>query len=134
VQWIPTYLTPLCQLETSEKDKRAMFVRDFFVVVYAHWVEDPRPVHGLVRVQVWTLHLLSAATSSRPGALVESGSAKGTNKALWFQHVEILKIRHPDDPSRTVLAAKVDLVHIKDSGGQGRRYVTAPGRITNNHC
>jgi hypothetical protein len=78
-----------------------------------------------VPVQVWTLHLLTASISSRPGALVESGSAKGTDKALWFDHVEILKIRHPDNPSRTVLAAKMNLVHIKGSGGQGRRYVPA---------
>jgi len=101
-----------------------MFVRDFYVLVYAHWVEDERRLHGLTRVQIWTLHLLSAATVSRPGALVESASAKGSNKALWFEHVDILKIRHPDDPTRTVLAVKVNLVHIKDSGGKGRRYVT----------
>lgn len=98
-----------------------MFIRDFYVIVYEHWVEDTRALHGVVRVQIWTLHLLSAATANRPGALVESSSAKGTNKALWFEHVDILKIRHPQDPSRTVLAVKVNLVHIKDSGGQGRR-------------
>jgi hypothetical protein len=100
-----------------------MFMPDFYVLEYAHWVEDPRPLPGLVRVQDWTLHLLSAATCCRPGALVVSGSAKGTNKALWFEHVEFLKIRHPEDPNHTVLAAKVNLVHIKDSGGLGRRYV-----------
>lgn len=123
VQWIPTYLTPTYHLETSEKEKRAMFVQDFYVLEYVRWVEDPRPLHGLVLVTNWTLRLVSAATSCRPGALVESASAKGTNKALWFEHVEILKVRRPDDPSRTVLAVKLDLVHIKDSGGLGRRYV-----------
>ena len=74
-----------------------MFVRDFYGLVYAHWVEDERRLHGLTRVQIWTLHLLSAATVSRPGALVESASAKGSNKALWFEHVYILKIRHLDE-------------------------------------
>ena len=100
-----------------------MFVRDFYVLVYAHWVEDERRLHGLARVQNWLLHLLSAATVSRPGALVESTNAKGSNKTLWFEHVDILKIRHPDDPTRTVLAVMVNLVHIKDSGGKGRWYV-----------
>ncbi|KIW87203.1 uncharacterized protein Z519_12105 [Cladophialophora bantiana CBS 173.52] len=119
--WIPTYLTPTYGLETSEKEKRAMFVQEFYVFEYAHWVEDRRPLHGLIRVEIWALQLLSGATACRPGALVVSGSAKGTNKAVWFEHVEILKIRHPENPSCTVLAAKVNLVHIKDSGGQGRR-------------
>ncbi|OQU95669.1 hypothetical protein CLAIMM_01850 [Cladophialophora immunda] len=80
--WIPTYLTLTYGLETSEKEKRAMFVQEFYVFEYAHWVEDRRPLHGLIRVEIWTLQLLSGATASRPGALVESGSAKGTNKAV----------------------------------------------------
>lgn len=98
-----------------------MFVPDFYVILYAHWVECSRLFHGFMRVQISLLYLLSGATATRPGALVESSSAKGTNKGLWFEHIEILKIRHPIDPSRTILAAKVDLVHIKDSGGKGRR-------------
>lgn len=119
-QWIPTYLTPKYHLETSDKGKRAMFVQEFWVLEYAHWVEDPKRLPGLVRVQVWVMHLISAATSCRPAAVSESSSAKGTNKALWFKHVEILKIRHPDNSGRIVHAAKVDLVNIKDSGGQGK--------------
>ncbi|KAK4934783.1 hypothetical protein LTR10_024040 [Elasticomyces elasticus] len=114
--WIPTYLTPTYQLETSEKDKYAMFVRDFYVIIHAHWVEDTRPLHGLVRLELSALYLLSAATATRPGALVESNSARGSNKALWMEHVEVLKIRHPTKSDAVVLAVKVNLVHIKDSG------------------
>ena len=103
-----------------------MFVQDFYVILYVHWVEDARFLPGLVRTQISTLYLLSAATATRPGALVESSSAKGTNKALWYEHVEILKTRPPNDPTRTVMAVRVNLVHVKDSRGKGRRYVSWP--------
>jgi hypothetical protein len=49
------------------------------------------------------LYLLSAATATRPGALLESSSAKGTNKALWYEHIEILKIPHPENASREAI-------------------------------
>jgi hypothetical protein len=52
---------------------------------------------------------------------VESGSAKGSNKALLYEYVSILKVRDTKDPSRSTIAVKVDLVHIKNSGGKGRR-------------
>jgi hypothetical protein len=61
--------------------------------------------------------------------LVESSSAKGTNRALWYEHIEILKIPHPENPTREVWAVKVNLVHMKDSGGKGRRYVQFNGQL-----
>jgi hypothetical protein len=45
-------------LETSEKDKFAMFVRDFYVIMYAHWVEDRKPLPGLLRLEISVLYLL----------------------------------------------------------------------------
>ena len=59
---------------------------------------------------------------------MKSSSAKGTNKALWYNYIKILKIQHPNDPYRTVIAVKVNLIHIKDLGGKGRRY--APRTLT----
>jgi hypothetical protein len=56
------------RLETSEKDK---FVRDFYMIIYTHWVEDPKPNPGVLRLEVSVLYLLSAATAPRLGALVE---------------------------------------------------------------
>ena len=98
-----------------------MHAQDLYAIQHAHWVDDPKALHGLERVQFSLLLLLSAATATRPGALVESGSAKGSNKALCFEHVSLLKVRDTKDPSRSTIAAKVDLVHIKNSGGKGRR-------------
>ncbi|KAJ9644084.1 hypothetical protein H2199_003952 [Coniosporium tulheliwenetii] len=119
--WIPTYLTPTYKLDTSEKDKLAMYVQDLYVVIHAHWVEDTKALHGRLRVEISPLLLLSAATTIRPGALVESGSAKGSNKALSYEHISIMKVRDVKDPNRTTTVAKVSLVHIKNAGGKGRR-------------
>ena len=106
-----------------------MYVQDLYAVIYAHWVEDTKALHGQLRVEISLLLLLSAATTTRPGALVESGSAKGSNKALSYEHVSIMKVRDVKDPNRTTTVAMVNLVHIKNSGGKGRRLVTVSPRV-----
>jgi hypothetical protein len=111
-------------LDRSEKEKLAMHVQDLYAILHAHWADDTKALHGLSRVQISLLLLLSAATATRPGALVESSSAKGSNKALSFEHVSIMKVGDVKDPSRSTIVAKVNLVHIKNSGGKGRRLVT----------
>jgi hypothetical protein len=122
MQWIPTYLTPEYKLDTSDKDKDAIYVEDLYVMLYAHWAIDSKPRHGRMRVQVSLVLLLAAATATRPGALIESGSAKGSNKALAYEHISVAKVRDAKDPERTTVAVWVSLVHIKNSGGKGRRY------------
>ncbi|KAJ9634908.1 hypothetical protein H2199_008772 [Coniosporium tulheliwenetii] len=124
--WIPTYLTPTYKLDTSEKDKLAMYVQGLYVIIHAHWVEDTKALHGRLRVEISLLLLLSAATTTRPGTLVESGSAKGSNKALSYEHISIMKVRDVKDSNRTTTVAMVSLVHIKNSGGKGRREGKQP--------
>ena len=51
-------------------------------------------------------------------ASVESSSTEGTNRALWYEYIEILKLPHPKDPTREVWAVQVNLVHTKDLGGK----------------
>lgn len=64
--------------------------------------------------------LLSGATATRPQALVESSSARGSNKALLYKHITILKVRDAKNFNQTTTVALVSLVHIKNSGGKGR--------------
>ncbi|KAI9856252.1 MAG: hypothetical protein M1813_009171 [Trichoglossum hirsutum] len=59
--WSPVYLTLTYKLDTSEKEKRAI----------------------QIRVQLSLMLLLSGATATRLGALIESSSARGSNKACW---------------------------------------------------
>lgn len=100
-----------------------MYVQDLYVVIRAHWAEDTKALHGRLRVEISLLLLLSASTTTRPGALVESSSAKGSNKALSYEHISIMKVRDVKNPSHTTTVVMVNLVHIKNSGGKGRRLV-----------
>jgi hypothetical protein len=122
-QWIPIYLTPTYNLDTSEKEKHAMYEEDLYAIQSTHWTMDPKPHHRRFRVQMDTILLLSAATATRPQALVESLSAKGLNKALPYEYIEILRVRDKYNWNRTTAIAHVSLVHIKNSRGKGRRYV-----------
>ncbi|KAI9763522.1 MAG: hypothetical protein M1839_006442 [Geoglossum umbratile] len=119
--WIPGYLTPTYRLDNSEKEKRAMYVQDLYAILHAHWVDDTKALHGRLRAELPLLLLLSGATTTRPGALVESSSAKGSNKALSYEHITVMKVRDVTDPKRSTIVVKVALVHIKNSGGKGRR-------------
>ncbi|KAF2726491.1 hypothetical protein EJ04DRAFT_599705 [Polyplosphaeria fusca] len=58
-----------------------------YAILHALWVDDRKPLPGFIRIQISLLLLLSAATATRPGALVESASNKGSNKALCFKDV-----------------------------------------------
>ncbi|KAF9729895.1 hypothetical protein PMIN01_11828 [Paraphaeosphaeria minitans] len=113
-RWIPEL-----ELDRSKKEKLAMYVQDLFAILHALWVDDKKPLHGFIRVQISALLLLSAATATRPGALVESASNKGSNKALCFKDVSLMKVHILTDPNRSVLMANVNLVHVKNKERDG---------------
>jgi len=98
-----------------------MFVEDLFVMIHAHWSLDESALWGRMRVQQSLVFILCAATASRPGAILVSGSATDTGKALLYEHIEIMRIRHVQNPNRTTTVALVTLVNVKTSGGKGRR-------------
>ncbi|KAL1593050.1 hypothetical protein SLS59_009375 [Nothophoma quercina] len=113
--WIPTLM-----LDKSQKEKLAMYVQDLYAILHALWVDDTKPLHGFIRVQISLLLLLSAVTATRPGAIVESASAKGSNKALSFKNIEILKVRSIEDPHRSTITANVNLENIKNKERGGK--------------
>jgi hypothetical protein len=100
-----------------------MHVEDLYAILHALWADDTKALHGLIRVQLSLLHLLSAATATRPMSIVQSRSRKGTNKTLSWEHISIMRVRDTRDPTRTTTIVKLNLVHIKNSGGKGRRLV-----------
>jgi hypothetical protein len=97
-----------------------MYVQDLYAVLHALWVDDTEPLHGYMRVQTSLLLLLSAATASRPGAIVESASARGSNKSLAFKNIEILKVRSITNPSQSTIVANVNLENIKNKDTSGK--------------
>jgi HD superfamily phosphodiesterase len=62
----------------------------------------------------------SAATATRPGAIVESASAKGSNKALSFENIELLKVYSIIDPSQSTIVANVNLKNVKNKEKDGK--------------
>lgn len=54
----------------------AIYIQDLYAIVHALWVDDTKPLHGFIRVQLSLLLLLSAAIATRPGALVEGASKR----------------------------------------------------------
>ncbi|KAF2844512.1 hypothetical protein T440DRAFT_548498 [Plenodomus tracheiphilus IPT5] len=113
--WIPTLM-----LDRAEKEKHAMYVQDLYAILHALWVDDTKPLHGFVRVQISLLLLLSAATATRPGAIVESASAKGSNKALSFKNIELLKVRSVVESSQSTIVANVNLENVKNKEKDGK--------------
>jgi hypothetical protein len=104
-QWIYTL-----DLDNSEKEKLAMFVQDLYPVLHALMVDDEKALHGFVRVVILLLLVLSAATATRPGAIV----------ALKFKDVELMKIRSVENPDRATIIANVNLEEVKNKDSSGR--------------
>lgn len=96
------------------KEKLAMFVQDLCPIHHALWVDDKKPRHGYVRVVISLLLILSAATATRPQALLE----------LRFRDVELMKVRTIEDPRRATIIANVNLEKVKNKDRSGRPSVT----------
>ncbi|OJD21125.1 hypothetical protein ACJ73_07536 [Blastomyces percursus] len=81
-------LTDEYNLDLSVKAKPTMSVEDLLSILHYHWCLDTSPVpHERYTVQLPLLMLMTAYTSSRPGALIESGCARGSNDALRYRDV-----------------------------------------------
>ncbi|KAF2731443.1 hypothetical protein EJ04DRAFT_554701 [Polyplosphaeria fusca] len=112
--WIPSL-----ELDRSKKEKLAMYVQTLYAIIHALWVYDTKPLPGFVRIQISLLLLLSVATGTRPGAVVESASNKGSNKALCFKDVELMKVRSISDPNKSTIVVNVNLEHVKNKSKDG---------------
>ena len=97
-----------------------MFVQDLYAILHALWIDDTKPLHGFIRVQISLLLLLSAATATRPGALVESASAKGSNKAVWFKNINVMVVRSEKHSNKSTIVVNVNLEHIKNKEKDGK--------------
>lgn len=100
-------------LRKGPKEKRAIFAQDFFVIQYTGWALHTTPLHGLIRVQLSLLLLLSAVTGSRPDALLQ----------ICFEDIEIYKVRSKEDFQKTTFIVALTLLHTKNDERGGRPYV-----------
>jgi hypothetical protein len=95
-----------------------MSVNDLFQILQYHWAFDTGSLpHERQRVQLSLLLLMMAYTSSRPGAIVESGCAKGSNEALCYKDIKILVIPGSDGAYRDTLVMTITLRYMKGCRG-----------------
>jgi hypothetical protein len=100
-----------------------MNVQTLYAIIHALWVNDTKPLPGFVRIQISLLLFPSAATATRPGALVASDSNKGSKQALWFKDIELIKVRCIDNQSKSTIAANVNLENIKNKERGRKPYI-----------
>jgi hypothetical protein len=104
------YLTPTYGLDTSKKEKAGVFVEDLAVLLNHHWIRDEEVFpHERLRVQLAANLILAGATATRPGALIGN---------LLYEHIEFQLFPPLPGEERPRLVLKVNLKHIKRSGGQ----------------
>ena len=60
------------------------------------------------------LLLLSVAIAIRLGALVESASAKGSNKAVWFKNINIIVVYSEEHSNKSIVVVNINLEYIKN--------------------
>ena len=101
-----------------------MYVQDLYAVLHALWVDDSKHLHGFIRVQISLLLLLSAATATRPGAIVESASAKGSNKALSIRNIELMKVRSLYNVLDKRVSHPTNFAHLFKRASQPRQEIT----------
>ncbi|EQL29130.1 hypothetical protein BDFG_08197 [Blastomyces dermatitidis ATCC 26199] len=115
-------LTDEYSLDLSVECKPTLSVEDLLSVLHYHWCLDTSAVpHERYTVQLPLLMLMAAYTSSRPGALIESGCVRGSNNALRYRDVVLRVIPNPEEPGRHVLVMEVTLMFMK-----GKRNKSQP--------
>lgn len=91
-----------------------MSVDDLRCLVRHHWVHDQEkyPTERQ-RIQMSLLLLLAAFTASRPGPIIESRCAKGSNQALQYRDIELMLVSNPMSGERDTWVMKVTFVFMK---------------------
>ncbi|KAI9777504.1 MAG: hypothetical protein M1816_004709, partial [Peltula sp. TS41687] len=89
-----------------------MHVNDLYALVYYHWALDTETFpHERYRVQLPLRLLMIAYTSSRPGAIIESGCYSETNEALRYKEVRVTIVRNPHEIGNNVMIFKPEDVY-----------------------
>ena len=91
-----------------------MYVQGLYAILYTLQVNNTKPLYSFIQVQLLLLLLLSVATAIQLGALIKSVSNKGSNKALQFKDVEIIKVYSLKDSKQNTIIATVNLEYIKN--------------------
>ncbi|KAH0545274.1 hypothetical protein FGG08_000573 [Glutinoglossum americanum] len=121
LQYIDGPLKDEHDLDLSVRSKPVMGVDDLLVILHYHWALDKTTFpHERQRIQLSLLLLMIAYTSSRPGALIESGCLRGSNEALCYKDVHVLIIKNPEEPGHNMIVMEVTLRFMKGKRGKSQ--------------
>jgi Protein of unknown function (DUF3435) len=81
-------------------------------------------------VQFPLLLLMTAYTSSRPGALIKSSCVRGSNDALCYGDVVLRVLPNPEEPERHILVIEVTLRFMKGKRNKSQPSVLSKARIS----
>ncbi|KAJ6437019.1 hypothetical protein O9K51_10316 [Purpureocillium lavendulum] len=108
--WIPRYLTPKYNLDTSQKEKAGIYIEDLAILLNHIWIRDEQPfAHERLRVQLAANLILAGATATRPGALIGM---------LLYENLEFQLFPPVPGETRPRIALIVNLEHIKRTAGR----------------
>jgi len=51
---------------------------------------------------------------------VESASAKGSNKAVWFKNINVIVVRSEKHSNKSIIVVNINLEHIKNKEKDGK--------------
>lgn len=109
-KWIPRYLTPKYNLDTSQKEKAGIYIEDLAILLNHIWIRDEQPfAHERLRVQLAANLILAGATATRPGALIGM---------LLYENLEFQLFPPMPGETRPRIALIVNLEHIKRTAGR----------------
>jgi hypothetical protein len=122
-------LTDEFDLDLSVRNKPTLCVEDMLALLHYHWCFDTAPVpHERYRVQLPLLLLMTAYTSSRPGALIESSCVRGSNDTLRFRDVVLRVLPNPEEPENHVLVMEMTLLFMKGKRNKSKPSVSSESR------
>lgn len=101
-------------LDLTTRSKPVMSVEVLLIALHYLGASDPSvfPIERQ-RVQLATIMLVIACTSSRPAALVEASCAAGSNECLTYDDTRLLVLPNPAEPDRHVVIMEVTLLYTK---------------------
>lgn len=105
------------ELQAKSRDKAEMSVTDLWFVLRHLWAYDTEQYTAeRERVQMAFMLQLAGFTASRPGAIIESSCARGSNRALRYRHCELKLVDNPNPASngrKYLWVLHIDLVYLK---------------------
>ncbi|KAJ7306745.1 hypothetical protein DFH08DRAFT_513600 [Mycena albidolilacea] len=115
-------IDPAGVLSTSSREKPIADAADIDAIIRHVWQDRILFPTNRGKVQFNTVNLISALTSQRPGAIIESGRYRGTNEALHWRDVVFTVIPNAEYPQFPHLAVGLTFRYNKGRRGQSKYY------------